>query len=224
MTQKYPDGAVVSSPGTVIISAVSEVENVRHVISPALIDEPLSSLVYIDFSGDDFHLGGSSFAQILNCLGDHAPDVTDATYFANVFAVLQKLIREDKVLAGHDISAGGLITTLLEMTFPEPELGMKLDLTSFGKVDLISLLFSEKPGVVIQVKDVPGTEKILQNAEVKYKIIGTVIREHRIFLKKGMEDHIFEPDALRDVWFRTSYLLDRRQSGENKCTGTFQEL
>jgi len=73
--------------------------------------------------------------QILNCIGDKAPDVHDADYFAEAFGVLQELIKGNKILAGHDISAGGLITTLLEMAFPEPGLGMKLDLTSFGNVD-----------------------------------------------------------------------------------------
>ncbi len=214
MTQKYPDGTVVTSPGTVIISAVAEVENVRRVVSPALIDKPLSSLIYIDFSGDDFHLGGSSFAQILNYVGDISPDISDAKYFAAAFGALQELISENKILAGHDVSAGGLITTLLEMAFPEPALGMKLDLTSFGNVDLISLLFSEKPGVVIQVEDAEEAGKKLQKAGVKLQLIGKVIREHRIFLKKGIAEHIFEIDHLRDVWFKTSYLLDRCQSGE----------
>ena len=213
MTQKYPDGTLVTSPGTVIISAVAEVENVRHVIGPALIDEPGSSMIYIDFSGGDFNLGGSSFAQILNCLGNTPPDVSDAKYFAGAFSVIQELIRKDKILAGHDISAGGLITTLLEMTFPEPGLGMKLDLTAFGNADLIPLLFSEKPGVVIQVNNAESAVKIFRNAGVKYQVIGKVIRERRVFLKKDKEEHTLEIDALRDVWFRTSYLLDRRQSG-----------
>ena len=215
MTQKYPDGTVVTSPGTVIISAVAEVEDVQHVISPALIDIPWSSLIYVDFSGGDFHLGGSSLCQVLNSIGDKAPDVQDADYFAECFGVIQKLIREHKILSGHDISSGGLITTLLEMTFPGLQTGMKLDLSSFADVDLIPLLFSEKPGIVIQAENVEEIKAVLQKSGLKFHIIGTVTRERKIYLKKESAEHILDIDRLRDTWFRTSYLLDRRQSGED---------
>ena len=214
MTQKYPDGSVVIAPGTVIISAVAEVEDVKNVISPSLVDKPGSRLIYIDFSSCDFHLGGSSFAQVLNAIGDTCPDVTDPDAFISAFEAVQELIRKGKILAGHDISAGGLITTLLEMTFTEPGIGLDLDLESFENSDLVELLFSEKPGVVIQVNDDKEVENILQTRKIRYYNIGKVTETGSVFLKRGLSEHTLDIDRLRDVWFMTSYLLDRNQSGE----------
>ncbi len=80
MTQKYPDGEVVFAPGTVIISAVGEVEDITKTISPALHPVAGSKLIYIDLSSDNRKLGGSSFAQILNLLGDEVPTIKDDAY------------------------------------------------------------------------------------------------------------------------------------------------
>jgi len=213
MTQKYPDGTVVYSPGTVIISAAGEVRNVRKVISPVLINDPESSLVYINFSGDSLKLGGSSFAQVISQLGDRVPDISDAGYFAKCFELLQEMISKGMILAGHDISAGGLITTLLEMTFADTLLGMDLDLTTLEVEDPIQLLFNENPGVVIQVKN-PGKSGLLLNAAgLKWYFIGHIIPERKLTVKNGTDNYSFDIDPLRDTWFKTSYLLDRRQCG-----------
>ena len=117
MTQKYPDGKVVYSHGTVIISTVGEVSDVKRVISPVVVNDPETILAYIDFSGDEFKLGGSSFAQVMNMLGDDAPDIKDTARFVKAFDCIQQMIADGIIFAGHDISSGGLITTLLEMTF-----------------------------------------------------------------------------------------------------------
>ena len=145
MTQKYPQGDAVYSPGTVIISATAEAEDIRQTISPVLEKLPGSKLIYIDFSDDEFKLGGSSFGQVINSLGQPAPTVKDAAYFARAFEAVQHLIRENMILAGHDISSGGMITTLLEMCFTVPGIGLNIDLTGLGD-DLIKVLFSENPG------------------------------------------------------------------------------
>jgi phosphoribosylformylglycinamidine synthase len=141
------------SPGTVIISAVAEVDDIRKTISPAL--QPIigSQLIYIDFSEDTFKLGGSSFAQVVNQLGTEAPTITDEAYFVKSFEAVQKLIKQNQILSGHDISSGGLITTLLEMCFPVPAVGLSISTKDLGD-DLIKTLFSENPGIVIQVSDV----------------------------------------------------------------------
>jgi phosphoribosylformylglycinamidine synthase len=149
MTQKYPDGEVIYAPGTVIISAVGEVLDIRKTVSPVV--QPLegTKLIYIDLSGDSKKLGGSSFAQILNLLGDEVPTIKDDSFFATAFDAMQQLIKSDLVLAGHDISEGGLITALLEMCFARPDTGLTLDLHGLGD-DLIKILFSENPGVVFK--------------------------------------------------------------------------
>ena len=213
MTQKYPDGKVVYSPGTVIISAVGEVGDVKKVISPVLINEPGSELVYINLTGDSLKLGGSSFAQVINQLGNDVPDVPDAAYLVRGFDLIQEMINKDMILAGHDISAGGFITTLLEMTFADTLLGMDLDLSSTGVDDPVQLLFNENPGVVIQVKNLEECSPLMNAAGVKWFSIGKIIPEGKVLLKNGSSQFTFDVDRLRDTWFKTSYLLDRKQCG-----------
>ena len=211
MTQKYPNGEVVYSPGTVIISAVAEVSDIRKTISPAL--EPIvgSSLLYIDFSKDEFKLGGSSFAQIVNTLGSEAPAVKDSDYFKKCFVTIQELIDNNQLLAGHDISSGGLITTLLEMCFPVPNIGLSVNVKELGG-DLVKVLFSENPGAVIQVKDAKAVSEILNKNEIKFIILGQVSNERTIKLEtRNQKPETFDIDSLRTNWFHTSYLLDKIQ-------------
>src|SRR5258706_5245347 len=209
MTQKYPGGEVVYSPGTVIIPAVGEVEDIRKTVSPALETIPGSKLLYIDFSKDDFKLGGSSFGQVLNGLGKSAPTVTDSVYFKSAFEAVQQLIRSGHVLAGHDISSGGLITTLLEMCFPVPGVGLNVDLQNLG-TDLVKIIFAENPGVVLQVENIDLVNEILNRNEIQFKIIGTLAQDSK-FKIKNLEPGIWNIESLRSKWFHTSYLLDKIQ-------------
>jgi phosphoribosylformylglycinamidine synthase len=221
MTQKYPNGKTVLSPGTVIISAVAEVSDVKRVISPVLINEPGSLLLYIDFSRENLKLGGSSFAQVVNTIGNEAPAIKDSGYFIRAFEAVQQMIRENLIMAGHDISAGGLITTLLEMTFPNDDGGIDADLTQLEERDPIRLLFSENPGIVIQVKDLESVQQIMKLARVDYLQIGNIHDERTITINNGRDNYSFDIDALRDTWFRTSYLLDRNQCGEKLALERF---
>ena len=230
MTQKYPDGKVVYSPGTVIISAVGEVSDVKQVVSPNLVPVEDSVLVYIPFTTSGFELGGSSFAQTLNQLGDKTPDVTDANYFSAVFESLQDLIRQGSILAGHDVAAGGLITTLLEMTFPSENIGLDLNLDELmpADSDLIRVLFSEKPGVVVQMK----RSEIVQNSTFvnQYSIfkdlnaitLGKITHDRLLKVRFNETSNHFDINVFRDTWFKTSYLLDRKQSGEKLALERFR--
>ena len=221
MTQKYPDGDVVYSPGTVIITAEAEVSDIRKVVTPALITDIDTSLIYIDFSGDEFKLGGSSFSQIRNNPGTKPPVVTDAEYFKKAFSAIQKLINDGKILAGHDISAGGMITTLLEMTFTDNEIGLDLDFSGFKEKDIIKILFSENPGIIIQVKDKDYVIDFLNNSGIIHHFLGHPINERYLKIKTNPPDSIpVTPDydlyikAYRDIWYKTSYLFDIKQCGE----------
>ena len=217
MTQKYPDGKIVYSPGTVIISAVGEVADIRKVISPLLSTKTGTVLVYINLSADDYSLGGSSFAQVINRLGDSTPDIKKPGAFAAAFTLIQEWIRSRKILAGHDISAGGLITSLLEMTFPHTGLGLELDLEGIGEKDIIKLLFSENPGLVIQVREseTGGLQSELESASgLKTHVIGRISETRTMNLKHGGQTYSFDIDHYRDIWFKTSWLLDRKQCGE----------
>ncbi len=210
MVQKYPGGEMVISPGTVIISAAAEVDDIRQTVTPALSPLKGAKIIYVDFSNDSFKLGGSSFAQVLNLLGDEAPTVSDDSYFARAFDAVQQLIRKGVVLAGHDISEGGLITALLEMTFPVPGTGMDIDLTSLEE-DLVKVLFSENPGVVLQVTDEQAARRVLQEARLKYQVLGEVTLQRTLNIRSNNGNHSLDIDSLRDTWFQTSYLLDSKQ-------------
>ncbi len=208
MTQKYPNGEVVYSPGTVIISAVGEVSDIRKTVSPVLIPEAGTQLLHIDFSKDELSLGGSSFAQIVNALGTKAPSIKDANYFKACFAAIQELVNNNLILAGHDISSGGLITTLLEMCFAEQQAGMNISLKD--STDMIKALFSENPGVVIQIKDAAAVKDILGKHGVASAEIGTVIQHSKLNIQ-NLESGILNIELLRAKWFHTSYLLDKIQ-------------
>ncbi|HET6558491.1 MAG TPA: phosphoribosylformylglycinamidine synthase [Prolixibacteraceae bacterium] len=213
MTQKYKDG-VVYSPGTVIISASAEVSDVRKVVEPVLVNELLSSIYFIDFSKMNRCLGGSAFSQIINKLGNEAPTVTDTNYFAAAFNALQECIEKELILAGHDISSGGLITTLLEMCFADNYSGMTLDLSAIGEVDIVKVLFSENPGVVVQVADAAAFEAVMNRAGVSVVKIGKPSASRDFSVKNNEDVFNFDLNSLRELWFKSSYLLDRKQSGE----------
>lgn len=215
MTQKYGDEKVFS-PGTVIISAGAEISDIRKVVSPVLVNNPRFTLYYIDFSFDTFKLGGSAFAQSLNRLGEETPTVADADYFKTAFDTVQELVERELILAGHDISAGGMITALLEMTFGNMEGGLEINLDKLKEPDLIKILFSENPGILIQVEDRQTVENILNDNGTGFARIGKTTAERHILISKDGAGYHFGIDHMRDIWFVSSYLLDRLQSGE-KC-------
>ena len=214
MTQKYPDGSKIVSPGTVIVSSGGEVSDVRKVVSPVLVNDEDTTLLHIDFSFDTLKLGGSAFAQTLGKVGSDVPTVKNPEYFRDAFMAIQSLVNEELILAGHDISAGGLITTLLEMCFANKQGGIATDLNSINEKDPVKLLFAENPGVIIQVKNSnkSDVEKILDKAGVGYVEIGHPISEREVVVKKDGRTRRFDIDKLRDIWYDASYRLDTKQS------------
>ena len=215
LAQKYPNGEKIISPGTVIVSAGGEVKDVRNVVSPVLVNSKNSSLYYIDFSFDDQRLGGSAFAQTLGKVGSDVPTVKNPEYFADCFEAIQTLINKGWVMAGHDISAGGLITTLLEMTFANQQGGIHVNLYDMSGEDVVKNLFAENPGVVIQVSDLHkhALREYLESEGIGYAKIGyPTPKERKIVVKKNEWQHEFDIDALREAWYQTSYELDKRQS------------
>ncbi|MCO6500856.1 MAG: phosphoribosylformylglycinamidine synthase [Vicingus serpentipes] len=221
MVQKYKDDAVYA-PGTVIISASGEVTDVKKVIEPVLVNDESTSLILVDFSKGKFELGGSSFAQILNKLGEATPTVTDNIYFATAFNTVQKLITQGNILAGHDISAGGLITTLLEMNFANQQGGMCINFSSLEEKDLTKILFSEIAAIVIQVKDSGQVVSELGKNGIHAHIIGTPCSDRNINIKHNGAELTFDIDEMRDVWYKTSYLLDKKQSTEKLAKARYE--
>ncbi len=220
MKQKYPDGDVIS-PGTVIISAAGNCDAITRVVEPVL-QKGKGSIYYLNLSQDDFKLGGSSFAQILNEIGNEAPSVNDAAYFKTAFNAIQTLIRDNQIAAGHDISSGGLLTALLEMCFADNNLGATIDLSALSEKDLIKILFAENSGVLIQA----NADAVLENAFAKVNIkalkIGTVTESDILSITHGANTESFSIPEMRDVWYKTSHLLDRKQSGNQKADERFE--
>ena len=215
LSQQYPNGEKIISPGTVIVSAGGEVSDIRKVVSPVLVNDKNSSIYHIDFSFDEQRLGGSAFAQSLGFVGDDVPTVKNPEYFADCFNAVQEMIEKGWIMAGHDISAGGLITTLLEMCFANREGGMHVNLHDLAGDDIIKMLLAENPGVVIQVSDKYKEEfrTYMEDNGIGYAKIGyPTPAERTIVIKKDEYTHAFDIDALRETWYKTSYLLDRDQS------------
>ncbi len=221
MTQKYKDGEQVMSPGTVIISGAAEVSDIRKIVEPVLKNDTDSHLLYIDLSFDALKLGGSTFAQSVNKLGEEAPTVTDAEYFKNGFNAIQTLINKGLILAGHDISAGGMITALLEMCFANTKGGLKVDLSSIEEKDIVKVLFSENPGVLIQVKDLTAVSALLEDNGVQFVELGQPATERQLVVTHDSQELVLDIDTYRDKWYKTSYLLDRKQSGEKLAAERF---
>ncbi|MBS4060486.1 MAG: phosphoribosylformylglycinamidine synthase [Bacteroidetes bacterium] len=222
MTQKYPDGTKVLAPGTVIVTAAGEVSDIRKTVKPLLKANYKSELLHIDLSGDDFHLGGSSLAQIQNKIGTTAPDLTDAVYFAKAFNAIQSLIEKGLILSGHDVSSGGLITALLEMNFANCENGLKINLDNWKNEEIIHLLFSEKPSVLLQVSEDGAAKDLLTEAGINYVVLGQPVSERFLTIYHNGERYIFDINALRDTWYTSSYLLDRKQSGSRHALTRFK--
>ena len=263
LSQQYPNGEKIISPGTVIVSAGGEVSDVKKVVSPVLVNDKNASLYHIDFSFDEQRLGGSAFAQSLGKVGDDVPTVKNAEYFADAFMAVQQMIEKGWIMAGHDISAGGLITTLLEMCFANTKGGMHINLHDICKDgDVVKALFAENPGVVIEVSDVHKQEfkDFMEEQGVGFAKIGYPVEDSRSIVVVGgsgtaaaqpteatetrekdsgtaaaqpteaMErrekaeatELCFDIEGLRDVWYKTSYLLDRKQSFNGKAKERFE--
>ena len=216
MKQKYPNDEVIA-PGTVIISAAGNCSNITKVVEPVL-QHGKGSIYYINLSQDDFKLGGSSFAQIQNKIGKETPTIKDAAFFKKAFNTIQELIKDRQIVAGHDIGSGGLITTLLEMCFADNNLGATISFDNFAEKDLVKILFSENIGVLLQAKDDATFEKAFQGLEV-FKI-GTVTNSNN--LKLATFD--FPISTSRQKWFETSFLLDQKQTKNNKAQERFDNL
>jgi phosphoribosylformylglycinamidine synthase len=214
MTQKYPNGEKIISPGTVIVSSGGEVSDVKKVVSPVLAEVKNSTLLHIDFSFDEQRLGGSAFAQSLGKIGSDVPTVKSAEYFADAFNAVQTLVEKELVLAGHDISAGGMIVTLLEMCFANVNGGLNIDLSQLVGDDIVKILFSENPGLILQIdnKNLDAVTTILEGEGVGYAVIGRPSEDRNITLKLADKKFNVDINKMRDLWFRTSYLLDRKQS------------
>ncbi|HQX03112.1 MAG TPA: phosphoribosylformylglycinamidine synthase, partial [Flavobacterium sp.] len=215
MKQKYTDMEVIA-PGTVIISAAGNCNDITKVVEPVL-QKDAGSIYYINLSQDEFKLGGSSFAQVRNAIGKETPTIKNAAFFKKAFNVVQELIKNDEIAAGHDIGSGGLITTLLEMCFADNQLGAKLDFTPFNQKDILKILFAENIGIVLQAKDDVLFESFLKEENIEFFKLGNVVENNWLEIGNWKLDI----SKYRDDWFKTSYLLDQKQTKNGKAAERF---
>ena len=210
MKQKYKEGDVLA-PGTVIISSAGQCEDIKKIVTPVCIPNK-GMLYYINLSSQKHVLGGSSLGQVLNKIGSEAPGVDNIEVFKNTFNVVQELILNEKIISGHDVSSGGLITCLLEMCFPSEKVGMEIDMTLLNENDTIALLFSENSGLVLQ------SEVDLTNHFGEYEIecfqIGKVTQTGKLTFQNNNDQLNLDVAEYRDLWFSTSAALDAKQ---NNC-------
>ena len=204
MKQKYSNYDVLS-PGTVIISAAGQCSDVKNIIKPIAIAMG-GEIFYVDFSQDEFYLGGSSFAQSQGCIGNDTPGVTDAAHFKRAFNTVQDHIKAGKISAGHDIGSGGLITSLLEFCFPSLNIGMDLDFSCLEETDLVKILFSEKVGLILQ-SNFDLSSSFSKNGIKAFKI-GFVNQSSS--LKIG--DNNISINEMRKEWMKTSTQFELKQT------------
>ena len=208
MKQKYPNDEVIA-PGTVIISAGGNCSTITKVVEPVL-KRNGGNIYYLNLSQDNFKLGGSSFAQILNRVGTEVPTIKDSTYFKKAFNVLQDLIKARKIKAGHDVGSGGLIVTLLEMCFADVNLGANFDLSVLQEIDTVKALFNENISLVFQAES--AVETIFAQNGIEIFKIGSVIEGNSLTIKNNSDSFTFNVSETRDSWYKTSFLLDSKQS------------
>lgn len=218
MKQKYTDEEVLS-PGTVIISAAGNCNEITKVVEPVLQVDG-GNIYYINISQDDFKLGGSSFNQSLNTIGNEAPDVKNTAFVKNTFNTIQELIKADKIKAGHDVASGGLITTLLEMCFADVNLGADFDISSLDDEDTIKVLFAENSGIIFQAD--ASVETILSEHHIEFFTIGTANHSGTVTIKNKEDFVSLEVSEMRDVWYKTSFLLDQKQTANGLALERFK--
>ncbi len=204
------DGETVKSPRQLVISAYAAVPDIRAVVTPD-IKEPGSVVLLLDLSGGNNRLGGIALAQVHGQIGKDSPDMDDPALVKRAFQAVQELIRQRLILAGHDRSDGGLITTLLEMAF-SGNCGLDIELVS--KDTPLATLFSEELGLVIECQSIRLAEitEVLTRGNIPHAVIATSTRSKQIRVRCNGELVLDKPmQELRQIWEETSYQLERLQ-------------
>lgn len=200
----------VKSPRELVISLYGAMADITKVVTPD-IKRPGSALLFIDLAGGKNRLGGSALAQVHGQLGDKSPDMENPALVRHAFLAVQELIGKNLILAGHDRSDGGLVTTLLEMAFAG---NRGLDLSLNGTSSIPEALFSEELGLVLECAESAADEArvILAKYGVPVKTIGKSAAGQRIRISYNGQAVLDEDlRLLRQWWEETSYQLERLQ-------------
>jgi|WetSurMetagenome_2_1015567.scaffolds.fasta_scaffold00042_73 phosphoribosylformylglycinamidine synthase len=215
----HPTGEqeLVKSPGALVISAYAPCPDVYKVVTPDIKRPGASRLLYIDLGKGAYRLGGSSLAHCYGQTGDISPDVEDSALLKRAFNAVQELIGEGLIIAGHDRSDGGLITTLLEMAF-SGNCGLDINLQALAvsdKQSAIDILFAEELGLVAEyaVADEIRVMDVFKKFDLPVLVIGTATIKKRINISIGNQNVLDEDmRVLRDIWEETSHRIDLLQA------------
>lgn len=208
-------GKIVKSPGELVISNYASVPDITKIITPDIKKPGESELWFVDLGDNKNRLGGSAFAQTLNQLGDISPDLSEAEVLKNSFNAIQEMIDKNIILAGHDKSDGGLITSILEMAF-SGNCGIELDHSNEG-VDAISFFFNEELGLVMEIENKKRDEfeDVLRKYDINNisRCLGSTSKEKIVKIKYN-GDEVLNKDMreLRQTWEETSYQLEKLQT------------
>jgi phosphoribosylformylglycinamidine synthase len=228
-----PTTEIVKSPGTLVISAYATCPDITKIVTPDIKQPGRSKLLFIDLGNGKNRLGGTSLAQVYSQIGNESPDVDDPKLLKKAFNAVQKLISDNLIIAGHDRSDGGLITTLLEMAFAG---NCGIDVTINSAIEqksrravaqqkdttalldccsaALPFLFSEELGLVIEY--LPKNEKKilaeLKKQKVPCHVVGRTTVNKKIKIKSNGKLILNEDmRVLRGIWEETSYQLERLQ-------------
>lgn len=207
----------VVSPLSLIISAFAPVEDVRKTVTPELKNIEDSVLLLVDLGNGKARMGGSAFGQVYNNMTGDAPDLDDTGRLKAFYNVIQQLVAEDKLLAYHDRSDGGLFATLAEMAFAG-RCGLNVDLTSLvaNQADVneasIRALFNEELGAVIQIakQDVAAVEALFKEADLALHAVATIDTDEKIVIRNQAGIVLEQTRAdLQRAWQETSHAIQR---------------
>ena len=205
----------VVSPLSLIISAFAPVQDVRKTVTPDIKPVADSVLLLVDLGFGKARMGGSALSQVWNDLGGKSPDI-DADTLKVFYDIMQQLVAEEKLLAYHDRSDGGLFATLAEMAFAG-RMGLNIDLEEdFAMERLVNnlsdqdILFNEELGAVIQIRheDLHYVQALFEQhefPEILYQIGQPEIGSSDI--KIG--DTVFALADLQAAWQETSHQIQR---------------
>ena len=220
MKTVWQDGAdkkSVVSPLSLIISAFAPVKDVRKTVTPELKNVEDSVLLFIDLGFGKARMGGSAFGQVYNNMSGDAPDLDDTDRLKAFYSVIQQLVAEDKLLAYHDRSDGGLFATLAEMAFAG-RCGLNVDLTSLvvNQADVneasIRALFNEELGAVIQIakQDVAAAEALFKAAALPLHTVATIGSDKKIVIRNQAGIVLEQTRAdLQRAWQETSHAIQK---------------
>ncbi len=206
------DEEIVKSPRELVISAYAAMTDINKVITPDLKHPGKSILLFIDLAAEKKRMGGSALAQTLGTIGNEIPDMDDPIVIKNGFTAVQECIDQGLILSGHDVSDGGLITTVLEMAFAG-NCGLELEMS--GKASPLELLFAEELGLVMECDPdkLEQIQAVFAAKNLEAQVLGTSQADKTVSISCN-NTNVLKEDmrVLRQWWEETSYQLERIQT------------